>query len=111
MRLKPPMGLGAKANGTDVVRFVFALDIPLVDGKVGTKSCQEVVLVVIDVICPCSSAALAIPRLKHFWQLTSWYLGGGSLLCKTQPVLDSYVFVMVASRDQGSSEISWQGWM
>ncbi|GAB4819675.1 hypothetical protein N2152v2_006721 [Parachlorella kessleri] len=34
MRLKPPMGLGNKANGTDVVRFVFALDIPLVDGKV-----------------------------------------------------------------------------
>lgn len=35
MRMPPPMGLGSKANGTDVVRFVFALDIPLVDGKVG----------------------------------------------------------------------------
>ena len=35
MRMRPPMGLGPKANGTDVVRFVFALDIPLVDGKVG----------------------------------------------------------------------------
>ena len=29
------MGLGRKAKPADVLHFVFALDIPLVDGKVG----------------------------------------------------------------------------
>lgn len=35
VRLPPPMGLGRKATGADLLHFVFALDIPLVDGKVG----------------------------------------------------------------------------
>lgn len=33
-RLQPPLGLGPGAEGKDVLRFVFDLDIPLVQGRV-----------------------------------------------------------------------------
>jgi hypothetical protein len=33
-RLPPPLGLGSRADGRDVLRFVFDLDIPLVMGRV-----------------------------------------------------------------------------
>jgi hypothetical protein len=33
-RLSPPLGLGASASSTDVLRFVFDLDIPLLNGRV-----------------------------------------------------------------------------
>lgn len=33
-RLSPPLGLGASASSTDVLRFVFDLDIPLLGGRV-----------------------------------------------------------------------------
>lgn len=33
-RLQPPLGLGSRADGRDVLRFVFDLDIPLVMGRV-----------------------------------------------------------------------------
>lgn len=38
MRLPPPMGLGRKAKPADVLSFVYQLDIPLVDGKVGSAA-------------------------------------------------------------------------
>lgn len=33
-RLSPPLGLGRGASSTDVLRFVFDLDIPLLNGRV-----------------------------------------------------------------------------
>lgn len=33
-RLRPPLGLGAGASSKDVLRFVFDLDIPLMNGRV-----------------------------------------------------------------------------
>lgn len=33
-RLSPPLGLGPTASSTDVLRFVFDLDIPLINGRV-----------------------------------------------------------------------------
>ena len=33
-RTDPPLGLGRMATGRDVLRFVFNLDIPLVNGRV-----------------------------------------------------------------------------
>lgn len=33
-RLSPPLGLGKGASSTDVLRFVFDLDIPLLNGRV-----------------------------------------------------------------------------
>jgi hypothetical protein len=33
-RLSPPLGLGPGASSTDVLRFVFDLDIPLLAGRV-----------------------------------------------------------------------------
>jgi hypothetical protein len=33
-RLSPPLGLGPQADGKDVLRFVFDLDIPLQQGRV-----------------------------------------------------------------------------
>jgi hypothetical protein len=33
-RIPPPLGLGPRADGKDVLRFVFDLDIPLVQGRV-----------------------------------------------------------------------------
>lgn len=38
-RLHPPMGLGPGAEGKDVLRFVFDLDIPLVAGRVPFHRC------------------------------------------------------------------------
>ena len=34
IRTDPPLGLGRMATGRDVLRFVFNLDIPLVNGRV-----------------------------------------------------------------------------
>eukprot|EP00775_Hariotina_reticulata_P006841 gene6841-7059_t len=34
LRLSPPLGLGPTASSTDVLRFVFDLDIPLINGRV-----------------------------------------------------------------------------
>ena len=34
IRTDPPLGLGRTATGRDVLRFVFNLDIPLVNGRV-----------------------------------------------------------------------------
>jgi hypothetical protein len=34
LRLQPPLGLGPGAEGKDVLRFVFDLDIPLMAGRV-----------------------------------------------------------------------------
>lgn len=33
-RLSPPLGLGQSATNTDVLRFVYSLDIPLIDLRV-----------------------------------------------------------------------------
>lgn len=34
LRLEPPLGLGPYTENKDVLRFVYDLDIPLVDGRV-----------------------------------------------------------------------------
>lgn len=34
LRVQPPLGLGRHASGADVLRFVYSLDIPLVNLKV-----------------------------------------------------------------------------
>jgi hypothetical protein len=34
MELDPPLGLGPGANAKDVLRFVYDLDIPLIEGRV-----------------------------------------------------------------------------
>jgi hypothetical protein len=39
-RLHPPMGLGPGAEGKDVLRFVFDLDIPLMQGRVPFHRCR-----------------------------------------------------------------------
>lgn len=64
-RLSPPLGLGSSASSTDVLRFVFDLDIPLLNGRVPFQRTAY------ELVRRCSSAEIPEGILKD--QVCGWW--------------------------------------